>query len=85
MQDCIAPQTAVVQYNLLSLPVSETLLAVHARQGEKRNAAAKTSTCLLCSWMLCNIFFGGRERESCLLAAGKRLNFDSILVKPGKL
>lgn len=35
MQDCIAPQTAVVQYNLLSLPVSETLLAVHAGQGEK--------------------------------------------------
>lgn len=73
MQDCIAPQTAVVQYNLLSLPVSETLLAAHAGQGEKRNAAAKTSTCLLCSWMLCNIFFflgGGRGKGE--LPAGSR-------------
>lgn len=70
MQDCIALQTAVMQYNLLSLPVSETLLAVHAGQGEKRNAAAaKTSTYLLCSWMLCNIFFGGGTGE---LPAGSR-------------
>lgn len=84
MQDCIAPQTAVVQYNLLSLPVSETLLAVHAGQGEKCCCCKDKHVFVVFLDVVQHFFLGG-ERESCLLAAGKRLNFDSILVKPGKL
>lgn len=77
MQDCIALQMAVMQYCLLILPVSETV-----KKGEKKNdSAAKISMCSLCARTLRAILCW---EHICEPAAGKRLSFDSVSVKPGE-
>lgn len=87
MQDCISPQTAVMQPSLLILAgvrnAAVCCFPVIAGKREKKNdAAAKASMCSSRTWMLWLSLCW--EQDSRVLPAGKRLTFDSISMKPGK-